>query len=184
MAQTDGVRRYIEAALALTQITRSRAEEVVRDLIRTGEVESGKAQDWVEDLVRTSRQRSEAFASTVRSEVRRQLSDFGLGDINDLARRVADILEKAGTAARRAGRAGARRPAGRAATKTGGARKTAARKATGAKKTAKKTVKKAGAAKKSAGTRKTTAARKTTARKTTGARKKASGATKAARRRS
>ena len=109
MAQNDGLRRYFEAALAVSQITRSRAEEVVRDLIRTGEVESTQARDWVEDLVRTSRQRSETFVSTVHSEVRRQLNDLGLGDINDLARRVADILDKAETAARRA--TGTSRPA-------------------------------------------------------------------------
>src|SRR5579863_8425342 len=102
MPQNDGLRRYFEAALALTEITRSRAQEVLRDLIHTGEVESTQARDWVEDLVRTSRQRSEAFVSTVRSEVRRQLGDLGISDVNDLARRVAAILDKAETAARRA----------------------------------------------------------------------------------
>lgn len=178
MPQNDGLRRYFEAALALTEITRSRAQEVVKDLIHAGEVESGQARDWVDDLVRTSRQRSEAFVSTVRSEVRRQLGDLGVTDINELARRVADVLDKAGTAARRATgstrRAGRttrtastatqHRPAARktaakktAAKRTGAAKKstakkTAARKAPAAKST-KKAAKKTGAAKKSAGRR-------------------------------
>ena len=166
----------------------------MRDLIRTGEVESTKAQDWVEDLVRTSRLRSEAFASTVRTEVRRQLSDLGFGDVNDIARRVASILDKAGTAARRAGRGGTRRTTSRPGKKTA-AKKAGARRTTTAKKTA---AKKAGArrtttakktAAKKAGARRTTTAKKTAAKKaggrrTTTAKKKASGSTSAARRRS
>jgi len=169
----DGMRRYFEALLAMTQITRSRAEEVVRDLMRSGEVESNRAQDWVEDLVRNSRQRSEAFVSTVRAEVRRQISDMGLGDVNDLARRVADILDKAGTAARRA-TSGSARGTSRPAKKATGAKKAAARKATGAKKT---TTKKAASAKKT-GAKKASATKKAAATK-----KKAARTTSAARRR-
>jgi polyhydroxyalkanoate synthesis regulator phasin len=150
MAQNDGLKRYFEAALALSQVTRSRAEELVRDLIRTGEVESNQARDWVEDLVHTSRQRSEAFVGTVRTEVRRQLHDLGLTDVNEIARRVASILDKAETAARRAGRATAKRsrPAARKATarkttKRAAAKKTAARKTAARKSPARNTTKKA-----------------------------------------
>jgi polyhydroxyalkanoate synthesis regulator phasin len=165
MSQTDGLRRYFEAALALSQITRARAEEVVRDLIRTGELESNRAQDWVEDLVRSSRQQSEAFVGTVRSEVRRQLDDLGLKDVNDLARRVAEILDKAESAARRAA-GGAGRRAGRP--RTAGKRSGPAKKATAARKAAAK---------------KTTAAKKATAKKATTARRTAAKKTAAAGRR-
>ena len=58
MPSNDGLRRYLEAGLALTQITRARAEELVHELIQAGEVETTRAQDWVEDLVKTSRDRS------------------------------------------------------------------------------------------------------------------------------
>jgi polyhydroxyalkanoate synthesis regulator phasin len=168
MPANDGLKRYMEAALALTQITRARAEEVVRDLIRTGEVESNRAQDWVEDLVRTSRQRSEAFVSTIRSEVNQQLGDLGMTSIDEIARRVAEILEHAGTAARRAtGGRGPRRAGGakkRAAAKKAPA-KTAAKRAPAKKATAKKsTAKKSAAAKKTAA--KKTAAKRAPAKKT------------------
>ncbi|HZU80794.1 MAG TPA: hypothetical protein VE991_12830 [Acidimicrobiales bacterium] len=146
MAQTDGLKRYFEAALALTQITRARAEEVVRDLIQTGEVQTSQAQDWVEDLVRTSRQRSEAFVTTVGSEVRKQLGDLGITNVDDIAKRVAEILDKAETAARRA--TGRRSPARRRPATKSAAKKTAAKKTTAKKAPAKKT-----AAKKSAGGR-------------------------------
>ena len=52
MTENDGLRRYVDAGTALTQITRARAEELVRELIKTGEVERHRAQEWVEDLVK------------------------------------------------------------------------------------------------------------------------------------
>ena len=39
MTENDGLRRYVEAATALTQITSPRAKESVRELIKTGEIE-------------------------------------------------------------------------------------------------------------------------------------------------
>ncbi len=95
MAQNDGLRRYLEAGLALTQITRARAEELVHELIQAGEVETTRAQDWVEDLVKTSRDRSDVLLSTVRGEVRSQLSDLGITNVDDLAHRVAELLDRA-----------------------------------------------------------------------------------------
>ena len=162
MAQTDGIKRYVDAALALTQITRARAEEVVRDLIRNGEVESNRAQEWVEDLVKMSRQRSEAFVSTIRGEVRHQLRELGITNVEELAKRVASILEKAESAARRATSRGTpSRPAATRAKKTA-AKKSPAKKA-GAKKTAKKAPAKKTAAKKSPA--KKAPAKKTAARR-------------------
>ena len=100
--QLDGLRRYIEAATTLTQITRGRAEEIVRDLVASGELERNRAQDWIEDLVKRSREASETLVATVSSEVDRQLGDRGLKnlDLDDLAQRVAEIIEMAGTVGR------------------------------------------------------------------------------------
>jgi polyhydroxyalkanoate synthesis regulator phasin len=103
MPQNDGLRRYLEAGISLSQITRSRAEDLVRDLIATGEVERNRAQDWVEDLVKSSRDRSEAFVTAIHKEVRRQLDELDLTNLDELARRVAEILAKGQAAARNAG---------------------------------------------------------------------------------
>jgi polyhydroxyalkanoate synthesis regulator phasin len=102
--QLDGLRRYIEAATTLTSITRARAEELVRDLVASGELERGRAQDWIEDLVKRSREASEALVSTVSSEVDRQLGERGFKnfDLDDLAQRVAAIITMAGNAGRTA----------------------------------------------------------------------------------
>jgi polyhydroxyalkanoate synthesis regulator phasin len=141
MSQIDGLKRYLEAGLAFSQITRARAEEAVRELIQSGEVESNKAQEWVEHLVSTSKDRSEAFISTVRSEVRTQLAEVGLTNVDELARRVANILERGQAAARKA----SKRPAGgstrKAAKKT--ASRAAGKKSSSKRAPAKKTAKRA-----------------------------------------
>jgi len=162
MSENDGLRRYLEAGMALTQITRARAEELVRELIKTGEVERQRAQDWVEDLMKASRERSEALVATVRGEVRQQLNELGFTNVEDLARKVADILSRSSAAARQAtgrtvkkakragaGKVAARKaPARKAAAKKAPAKKAAAKKATAKKAPAKKaTAKKAGARK-------------------------------------
>src|SRR5580704_11508807 len=137
MTENDGLRRYVEAATALTQITRSRAEELVRELIKAGELERHRAQEWVEDLVKTSRDRSEALVDTVRGEVRNQLKELGFTNMDDLAKKVAEILARSSAAGRQA----THRPAGKVkktSTKKSGPKKTSTktetRKASGAKK--------------------------------------------------
>src|SRR6202035_3185432 len=101
MAANDSLKRYLEAGMALTQVTRARAEELVHELIKTGEFERSRAQDWVEDLVETSRERSETLLSTVRGEVQEQLKEIGFTSIDDLARRVEEVLQRSSAAARK-----------------------------------------------------------------------------------
>ena len=160
MAPNDGLRRYLEAGLALTQITRARAEELVHELIQAGEVETTRAQDWVEDLVKLSRDRSDTLLSTVRGEVRNQLSDLGITNVDDLAHRVAELLDRAETAARRATSRGPGR--GRTTNRTS-ARATTAKKAPAKKAPAKKASATTAPAKKAGAS--TTGARATKAKK-------------------
>ena len=92
MTQLDGLRRYLEAATTLTQITRGRAEELVRELVASGEVERSRAQDWIDDLIKRSREASETLVSQVSSEVDKQLGERLKDlDLDDLAKRVAGI---------------------------------------------------------------------------------------------
>jgi polyhydroxyalkanoate synthesis regulator phasin len=145
MTENDGLRRYVEAATALTQITRSRAEELVRELIKAGELERHRAQDWVEDLVKASRERSEALVATVRGEVRQQLKELGFTNVDDLAKKVADVLARSSAAGRRATHRPAKKakkPGSKSASTKTATKKSAARKP--AKKAA---AKKAGAKK-------------------------------------
>jgi polyhydroxyalkanoate synthesis regulator phasin len=149
MTENDGLRRYVEAATTLTQITRSRAEELVRELIKAGELERHRAQDWVEDLVKVSRERSEALVDTVRGEVRGQLRELGFTNVDDLAKKVADVLARSSAAGRRATHRPpkkSKKPGPKKVATNTAAKKTAARKAATKKAATKKTApKKAGA---------------------------------------
>ncbi|MDA8183988.1 MAG: hypothetical protein M0035_06140 [Actinomycetota bacterium] len=146
MPENDGLRRYLQAGMALTQITRARADEVVRELVRTGELERVRAQEWVDDLVSKSRERSETLVSLVRGEVSRQLGELGLGRVDEVARRVATILERlpgpytaTGTGRGTAKKAPAKKaPAKKAPAKKAPAKKAPAKKAPAKKAPAKK----------------------------------------------
>jgi len=101
MANKDSFRKYVEAGTVLGQITRARAEEVVRDLVGAGEVQRGQAQDWIDDLVERSRRASEDLVKLVRAEVSSQLASLGI-DADDLAKQVADILRQSAGMGRKA----------------------------------------------------------------------------------
>jgi polyhydroxyalkanoate synthesis regulator phasin len=189
----DGFRRYIDAGISLTQITRARAEELVRELVQSGEVESSNAQDRVDDLLRRSREASEELVTFIRDQVRVQLRDLGFTDLDDFTHRVADMLVDLPRSAREAAESGARhaqrvgestvaratgvkarrrggevpttRAGSRSATTTSSAPRAAARKSTAKKSAAKKSPSKKAPAKKAAAKKST--AKKSTAKKST-----------------
>jgi polyhydroxyalkanoate synthesis regulator phasin len=160
MASNDGFRKYVEAGAALGQITRARAEEIVRELVGAGQLQGTQAQEWVDDLVERSRKASEDLLDLVRTEVASQLTALGI-DPEDLAKQAADLLRHSADVGRRATQTAAAQAsaAARAAKKSRPAkRSSAAKAATGSKKPATKkkatTSKKATTAKKKATTAK------------------------------
>jgi polyhydroxyalkanoate synthesis regulator phasin len=173
MTNEDGWRRYIEAGVALMQITRARAEELVRELAKTGEIERWRAQERVDDLVAASRAASEAFVAAVRSELQSQVRDIGAGTIEELAGRVADILGAAGAAGRAVTRRQPvpRRSAASAAKRQTAKRATQADDATTRASAAKRATKRVTGTRKAAG--KAASTRKAATNKATGTRKAA-----------
>ena len=160
MPRNDGYRRYLEAAAVLGEITRARAEELVRELMGTGGAQRAQAQQWVDELVGRSRRAAEDILELVRAEVSSQMQALGL-DPEELARQAAEILRRSAWAGRRIVE-DASRTAGAAKREPATARtakKATAKKATAKKATAKKapatarTAKKAPAKKPAAGTR-------------------------------
>ena len=146
MAQGDVLKRYLDMGLALGQLTRARAEEIVRDLVHAGEVAPAQARDLIEDLLDRSRRNAEMLAEVVRGEVRRQLAAVGRrgGPMAGPARALVAATSK---------KSGARKaaPAKKATPKKAAAKKAAPEKAAATKKTAaKKTAAKKTAAKKTA----------------------------------
>jgi polyhydroxyalkanoate synthesis regulator phasin len=158
MAQNDVLRRYLDAGLEFTSLTQSRAEALVRDLVKAGEVQADQAREMVTDLIERSRKSSEKLLETVRKEVRAQVTERGLvskADLDKLEARVAKLFGAAAKPAKSAARKvapAAKKTAKKAPAKKAAAKKTAAKKAT-KKATAKKTAAKKTAAKKSPATK-------------------------------
>jgi polyhydroxyalkanoate synthesis regulator phasin len=152
MAQNDALKRYLDAGLALTALTQARAEALVKDLVKAGEVQADQAREAVADLLDRSRQNTEKLLETVRHEVKAQITGLGLASKDDVERVEQRLLRLfgAGPGAASGTTAAKKAPAKKAAAKKAPAKKTAAKKTTssGAKKTAKKASARSSAAKK------------------------------------
>jgi polyhydroxyalkanoate synthesis regulator phasin len=122
MAQNDMLKRYLDAGMAFTQMTQTKAEKIVKDLVRAGEIRRDQTQERVDDLVERSRKNTEAMLDVVRTEIAAQLGVLGIATKADVARLEAKI------AALSSSRAGAARKA------TAAKKAPAAKKASAAKK--------------------------------------------------
>src|SRR5664280_1191163 len=93
MATNDNLQRYIDAGIAITNMTRKKAEDLVSELVQSGDLQRGDAKARVDDLLERSRQGTEVIVSAVRSEVSRQLGAVGIANLEDLA--AADTAVRA-----------------------------------------------------------------------------------------
>jgi polyhydroxyalkanoate synthesis regulator phasin len=175
MAHSDVLRKYLDAGVAFTEMTRSRAEAIVRDLVRNGEIQRDQAQEWADALVSRSRQNSEAAIRMIRAEVSRQMTNMGLATREDITKLVTRINELTGAPVRkrRARKAGARKKATakRRPAKRTAAKRTTAKRTTARRTAAKRTTKRRSTAKRA--TAKRTAAKRTTKRRSTAKRRPA-----------
>ncbi len=157
MDAKDGFQKYLDAGIAFTNLTRAKAEELVAELVKNGEFQSGDARARVDELLERSRKGREAFTDQVRKEVAHQLESVGITSLEDLAQQVASLIGRTAEAGR-AATSGAK-----AATKKAPAKKAAAKKASGAKTAPKKAAAKKAPATKAAP--KKAAAKKAAAKK-------------------
>jgi polyhydroxyalkanoate synthesis regulator phasin len=171
MTDNDLLKRLLDAGMTFTAMTQARAEDLIRDLVRAGEVQAEQAQSVIDELVDRSRRNSERLIDAVRAEIRQQMANLGLAtktDVERLERRVADVSAAQGSRRATTRKAPARK-ATKAAKKSGG-RAAGAKKASAKKASAKKaSAKKAGAKKatKAAKTSKASRASKTTRARST-----------------
>jgi polyhydroxyalkanoate synthesis regulator phasin len=140
----DTWQKYVDMASGLTQVTRQRAEQVVRSLVKQGELAADSVEKNVEELLRRSEDNRKAVMALVRSETERAVSRLGLArkrDIDRLQNKVERLEAKvSGGPAKKAAKksAAAKRAAGKKTAKKAQKRtgKKSSRKA--AKKAAKK----------------------------------------------
>ena len=138
MAQSDILKRYIDSGLAFTAMTQARAEALVKELVKAGEVQAEQAREAVSDLVERSRKNSEQLLETVRREVKEQITSLGLvskADLDKAEQRLATLIGAATSPVRKAAE---RVPTKKAPAKKATAKKAPAKKATAKKAAAKK----------------------------------------------
>src|SRR4051794_41888701 len=149
MPDNDMLRRYLDAGIAFTQMTRDRAEAIVRDFVKTGELQRDQAQKNVDDLLDQSRKNTERLLDMVRKEIQDQLQSFGLAtraDVERIESRLSALESKRS--------ATPSDPAPGPTVTPGGSTRGLAKKAATTKTTAKKAVAKKAPAKKASGTTK------------------------------
>ena len=115
-------KRYLEIGVTFTEMTRKRAEEFVRDLVKAGEVQQERAQKAVDDLVDRSRRNTEELVALVRQEIKSQVSTLGIATKDDIKRLEGRINQLANAPARKA--APRKATAKKASAKKSGAKKT------------------------------------------------------------
>jgi polyhydroxyalkanoate synthesis regulator phasin len=152
MAQSDILRRYLDTGLAFTAMTQARAEALVKDLVKAGEIQADQARDTVADLLDRSRKNSEKMLETIRREVKDQITNLGLVSKADLDKAEERLAALIGAATGPVRKAADRVPTRRAATTSKAA-------ASSTKATAKKATAKKPAAKKSTGTTRSSSAK-------------------------
>jgi polyhydroxyalkanoate synthesis regulator phasin len=162
MANKDPFQKYLDAGIAFTNMTRAKAEELVQELVKSGEFQGSDARAWVDDLLERSRKGREALLVQVRHEVARQLESVGITSLEDVAKQVAALLGRSAEAGR-AATTGKKAKGKKSAGKKAGAKKTAAKKSPAKTATAKKAAAKKSPAK--TATAKKAAAKKSPAKK-------------------
>ncbi|MDQ3878905.1 MAG: phasin family protein [Actinomycetota bacterium] len=103
----DELKRFALFGSGVAELTRYRAEQMVKELVKAGDVRREQASGVVKDLVERSRQNRAELTSMVQAEFKNQVKNLGLAtkrDVERLERRVERLetrikeLRDAGTA--------------------------------------------------------------------------------------
>lgn len=82
----------------VAELTRNRAERLVRDLVNSGDVPHGQAGSLVGEILKRSSENRRELMSFVRGEIENQVQNLGLAsrrDLERLERKVARLEERA-----------------------------------------------------------------------------------------
>lgn len=91
MAKTDLFRRTLEAGTSFLDMSRERAETVVKEWVDAGDLGKGKAQKAIDDVLERSRKATDDLRDVVRREIATQLSAMGVATHDDIARLEAKL---------------------------------------------------------------------------------------------
>ena len=90
----DELRRIALFGSGVAELTRHQAEQVVKDLVKQGEVRRKQASSVAKDLVERSRENRVELVRIIRAEIRNQIESLGVAskrDFERLERRIARL---------------------------------------------------------------------------------------------
>lgn len=133
----DEIKRMALFTSGVAELTRYRAEQLVRDLVKAGDVRRDQASTVVRELMERSRQNRMEVMRLIQTEIRGQIATLGLASTRDIERLERRVERLEDTSKETGGRSSpskktAKKTAKKTSRKT--AKKTTAR-ATGRKKT-------------------------------------------------
>src|SRR2546423_682567 len=136
MAQNNTFKRYLDAGTAFMEMPRKRAENIVKEAVKAGELQRKQAQQAVDDLLERSRKNTERLVDLVRREITTQLATLGVATKEDINRLEARLASLSGPKPMPGAPVKTQAKKAAPAKKTGPAKKTAGKKAAPAKKAA------------------------------------------------
>ena len=144
----EPLKQLLDSTVSFTQMTRERAEAIVAELVREGQVRTEEYQRNVQELVDRSRESAERFNEMVRAQVVKVLTDLG---VVQTAQKAAAQKAPAKTATVKKAPSAAKKAPAKRATKKASAKKAPAKKAAAKKAPAKRATAKKAPAKKATG---------------------------------
>jgi len=144
----EPLKQLLDSTVSFTQMTRERAEAIVTELVREGQVRTEEYQRNVQELVDRSRESAERFNEMVRAQVVKVLTDLGV--VQTAQKAAAQKAPAKQAPAKKASAATKKAPAKRAAKKAP-AKKAPSKKAAVKKAPAKRATAKKAPAKKATG---------------------------------
>jgi len=91
MVKSDLFQRSLDAGISFLDLTRERAEAVVKEYVEAGDLGRGKAKKAVEDLLDRSQRATDDLRRFIRREIGEQLAAVGVATSADLARLEARL---------------------------------------------------------------------------------------------
>jgi polyhydroxyalkanoate synthesis regulator phasin len=99
----DELRRVALFTSGVAELTRHRAEQIVKELVQRGDVRREQASAAVREIMDASKQSRQELVRFVRGEIQAQVANLGVAskrDVERLERRIARLESQGRTAAR------------------------------------------------------------------------------------
>jgi polyhydroxyalkanoate synthesis regulator phasin len=131
----EPLKQLLDSTVSFTQMTRERAEGIVNELMREGQVRTEEYQRNVQELIDRSRQSAERFNELVRAQVIKVLAELGVvqpakkASAKKASAKKAPVKKAAAKKAPAKKAAATKTPAKKASAKKASAKKASAKKA-------------------------------------------------------